>query len=188
MRSAMRRRSFFGRSASSFAACARFAQSFAQPLGAEPEPYTAAMTTLYVDADACPVIREAMSAARAHRIPVVLVGNETQNLSRFAGRSGVTTVQVGAGRDAADFKIVERLAPGDVVVTGDIGLAAMALGRGAQAIGFRGRIFHAATIDGEMEVRHAEQRHRRAGGRTRGPAVFTDEDREHFVEALERLL
>jgi len=97
-------------------------------------------------------------------------------------------VQVTTGRDSADFAIIERLNPGDVVVTQDIGVAAMALGRGAGAISPRGRIFYQATIDMELEVRHAEQRHRRAGGRTGGPSAFTDEDREHFTEQLERLL
>ncbi|HEX9093412.1 MAG TPA: DUF188 domain-containing protein, partial [Coriobacteriia bacterium] len=87
-----------------------------------------------------------------------------------------------------DFAIVERLQPDDVVVTQDIGVAAMALGRGARAVSPRGRIFFLSTIDSELEVRHAEQRHRRAGGRTRGPSPFTDEDREHFIEQLERLL
>lgn len=146
------------------------------------------MATLYVDADACPVTRDAISAARSKRVLVVLVGNETQNLSRYTERSGVEGLQVGSGRDAADFAIVERLDPSDVVVTGDIGLAAMALGRGAAAISPRGRVFSRVTIDMEMEVRHAEQRHRRAGGRTRGPAPFEDEDRERFRESLVRLL
>ena len=75
-----------------------------------------------------------------------------------------------------------------MVVTQDIGVAAMAIGRGAGAISPRGRIFYKATIDIELEVRHAEQRHRRAGGRTGGPSPFRDEDREHFTEQLERLL
>jgi hypothetical protein len=64
----------------------------------------------------------------------------------------------------------------------------MVLGRGAGAISPRGRIFYRSTIDIEMEVRHAEAKHRRAGGRTGGPRPFTDEDREHFVEQLERLI
>ena len=93
-----------------------------------------------------------------------------------------------AGRDAADFAIIERLAPGDVVVTQDTGLAAMVLGRGAAAISPRGRIFQLATIDAELEFRHAEQKHRRAGGARAGRRSSTDEDREHFVEVLERLL
>ena len=146
------------------------------------------MTTLFIDADACPVTRDAITSARRRRVPVVLVGNETQNLGRHTTREGVDAVQVSAGRDAADFAIVERLSPGDVVVTQDTGLAAMVLGRGAKAVSPRGRVFSLATIDAELEFRHAEQRHRRAGGRTRGPSKFEDEDREHFVEVLERML
>jgi uncharacterized protein YaiI (UPF0178 family) len=144
--------------------------------------------TLYVDADACPVTSDAIAIARAHRVPVVLVGNESQNLARFAGRPGVETMQVASGRDAADFAIVGRLTPDDVVVTGDTGLAAMALGRGCAVLGLRGRLYFSATIDYELEIRHAEQRHRRTGGRTPGPPPFREEDREHFREALERLL
>lgn len=146
------------------------------------------MSTLFVDADACPVTRDAISVARRRRVPVVLVGNETQNLGRFDGRTGIETIQVGSGRDAADFAIIEELRPDDVVVTADIGLAAMVLGRGARAISPRGRTYSVATIDMEMEVRHAEQKHRRAGGRTSGPAPFEDDDRERFTEVLERVL
>ena len=146
------------------------------------------MTLLYVDADACPVTRDAIAIGRARGIKVVLVGNETQNLARHLGRSGVEAVQMGAGRDAADFAIVERLASDDVVITQDSGLAAMVLGKGARAISPRGRVFSLATIDAELAVRHAEQRHRRAGGRTRGPAPFEEEDREHFRDSLQRLL
>ncbi|MCE5190582.1 MAG: YaiI/YqxD family protein [Actinomycetia bacterium] len=146
------------------------------------------MSTLFIDADACPVTREAISIARAHGMPVVLVANGTQNLERHTMRNGVEAVQVSGGRDAADFAIIERLQPDDAVVTQDTGLAAMVLGRGARAIGPRGRIFHLATIDAEMEVRHAEQKLRRSGGRTGGPPRFTEEDREHFAEQLEWLL
>lgn len=145
------------------------------------------MTTVFIDADACPVTREAIAVARAHGVPVMLVADTTQNLARHV-RPGVEAVQVTTGRDSADFAIIERLSPGDVVVTQDIGVAAMALGRGAGALSPRGRIFYLSTIDAELEVRHAEQRHRRSGGRTGGPPPFRDEDREHFTEQLERLL
>src|SRR5512133_2895536 len=121
------------------------------------------MTTLFIDADACPVTREALSIARAHKIAVVLVANATQNLGRYADRTGVECIGVSGGRDAADFAIVERLQPGDVVVTQDLGLAAMALGRGATSMSPRGRVHSAATIDAELAVRHAEQKHRRSG-------------------------
>jgi len=146
------------------------------------------VSTLFIDADACPVTREAISIGRAHGFSVTLVANDTQNTARHTGRSGVEAIQVSGGRDAADFAIVERLQPADIVVTQDIGLAAMVLGRGAGAISPRGRIFYQATIDIEMEVRHAEARERRAGRRHGGPSKFTDEDREHFTEQLERLI
>lgn len=146
------------------------------------------MTTIFIDADACPVTRDAIAAARSRSLPAVLVANESQNLSRFAGRPGVELLQVGSGRDSADFAMVPRLAPGDIVVTGDIGLAAMALSRGCRALSPRGRQYLPTTIDAELAVRHAEQRHRRAGGRTTGPTPFEDEDRERFREVLGRLL
>ncbi len=146
------------------------------------------MATLFIDADACPVTREAISTGRSRGLGVVVVANSTQNLERYAARSGVEAIQVSGGRDAADFAIIERLSAGDVVVTQDIGLAAMAIGRGAGAISPRGRIFHLATIDAELAVRHAEAKLRRQGGRHGGPPKFTEEDREHFTEQLERLI
>lgn len=146
------------------------------------------MTTLFIDADACPVTRDAIAIARRRKVPVMVVANATQNLERLASMTGVEAIQVSGGRDAADFAIIESLAAGDVVVTQDIGLAAMALGRGAHAISPRGRRFTSATIDIEMEVRHAEQKVRRSGGRTRGPSAFEVEDREHFSSVLERVL
>ena len=141
-----------------------------------------------MDADACPVTREAITVGRAHGMDALLVANTNQCFTRYEDRKGVETLTVGTGPDSADFAIIERLQPGDVVVTQDIGLAAMVLGRGAGAISPRGRIFYTSTIDLEMEVRHAEKKLRRAGGRTGGPSPFIDEDREHFVSQLERLI
>lgn len=162
--------------------------------------------TLYIDADACPVTREALACARQARVPVVIVGNTTQNLARHIRRSDprdaehargrdathpgfwVEVLDVSIGADSADFAIVERLQPDDVVVTQDIGLASMVLGRGAAAIGVRGRIYSRATIDMDLFIRHEEKKIRRAGGRTSGPAAFTDEDRERFSRNLTELL
>lgn len=153
--------------------------------------------TLFIDADACPVTSQALAVARRAKIPVVIAGNSTQNLMKHVRRGDptepckgfwVSELQAPVGADSADFAIVEQLEPGDVVVTQDIGLAAMVLGRGADAIGVRGHIYSQATIDAQLLVRHEEKKVRRAGGRTQGPAAFTDEDRAHFIRNLERLL
>ncbi|MEG0072153.1 MAG: DUF188 domain-containing protein [Raoultibacter sp.] len=130
------------------------------------------------------------------KLPVVIAGNSTQNLERHIRRSDprtpttgfwIDTLTVGVGADSADFAIIEVLQPRDIVVTQDIGLAAMVLGRTAFAIGVRGRVFSLATIDLDMEIRHVEKKIRRQGGRTKGPAPFTDDDREIFSANLQRL-
>ena len=158
------------------------------------------MATLFIDADACPVTRDALALARKARVPVVVAGNTTQNLERHVrsddprspmeanGGFWVETLVVGVGADAADFAIAERLEPGDIVVTQDIGLASMALGRGAAAIGVRGHVYRKETIDMQLFIRHEEKKVRRAGGRTKGPVAFTDGDRERFRDNLRRLL
>lgn len=156
--------------------------------------------TLFIDADACPVTREALDCARRAGVPVIIAGNSTQNLGRHVragdprrpedARRGfwVDVLDVSVGADSVDFAIVERLCPGDVVVTQDIGLASMALGRRAAAIGVRGHVFRRETIDFELLVRHEEKRVRRAGGRTKGPAAFSPEDRRRFKERLSEML
>lgn len=161
------------------------------------------MTRLYIDADACPVIRESLSATRELRVPCVIAGNTTQNLERHLRASDpreprdparpdggfwVSTVQVGVGADSADFEIAAAVTPDDVVVTQDIGLADIVLGRGARAIGVRGHVYNPLTIDSMMFIRHEEKRVRRTGGRTKGPAAFTSEDRRRFSRNLRQLL
>lgn len=138
--------------------------------------------------------------ARKAHVPVIIAGNTTQNLERSIRRDDprgpenerngfwVDVLQCGVGADSADFAIVQQLEPGDVVVTQDIGLASMVLGRGARAIGVRGRVYDPLTIDMDMQIRHEEKKIRRQGGRTKGPAPFTDDDRERFTRNLQRLL
>ena len=153
--------------------------------------------TIYIDADACPVTSEALAVERKNKLAVVIAGNATQNLARHIRRGDprepadgfwVDTLAMGIGADAADFAIVQELDPGDIVVTQDIGLAAMALGRRARAIGVRGRVYTLATIDLDMHIRHEEKKVRRQGGRTKGPAAFEDDDRERFSANLQRLV
>ena len=153
--------------------------------------------SIIIDADACPVTAEVLAVARLCKVAVLIVGNSTQNLGRHIRRGDprsetdgfwVSPLAVPVGDDSADFAIIEQLNDGDIVVTQDIGLAAMVLGRKAQAIGVRGRVYSLATIDMDMEIRHQEKKIRRQGGRTKGPAAFTDDDRAFFSTNLKRLV
>ena len=161
------------------------------------------MPTLYIDADACPVTREAIDGARRADIPCVICGDNGHNLAKHVRESDpvdpcdgfwVSILQVEQGRDAADFAIVCELEEGDFVVTQDMGLASMALGRGAKAIGVRGQLYDKRTIDTLMMVRHAEQAERRKTRRERGKIQgdkhppFSQEDRKRFIRNLRELL
>ena len=161
------------------------------------------MPTLFIDADACPVTREAIDAARRANIPCVICGDAGHNLEKHVHAGDpreevpgfwVRIIQVPQGRDAADFAIVCDLSEGDVVVTQDMGLASMALGRGAYALGVRGQRYDQRTIDALMMVRYAEQVERRKPRRDRGKIqgdkhpAFSADDRRRFTEALRDLL
>lgn len=141
--------------------------------------------TIVVDGDACPVKDDIISIARAHRIPVVLVASIAHAMPDTAD---VEVVRVDREPQAADIAIANRARAGDIVVTGDYGLACMVLGRRARVVDFRGGRITEQNIEPLMARRHALQRIRRGGGRHRGPRAFSADDRTAFRAALEQLI
>lgn len=142
--------------------------------------------TVLVDADACPVVALVEQGAKRHGLPVVLFC-DTNHVLRSA-YSEVRTI--GAGADAVDFALTARCRAGDVVVTQDYGLAAMALAKGAYAIHQSGVRYTAENIDRLLLERHLAKKARAAKSRhhLKGPAKRTAQDDAHFAAALEQLL
>ncbi|NMB00090.1 MAG: DUF188 domain-containing protein [Firmicutes bacterium] len=97
-------------------------------------------------------------------------------------------IVVGKGADAADLAVMNNTARGDIVVTQDWGLAALILGKGAWALSPSGRVYSDQSIDFLLEERFWKARHRRAGGRTKGPAARTTEDDHRFETSFLKLL
>lgn len=93
--------------------------------------------TIYIDADACPVTRIAERVAKEYAIPVVLLCDTNHVLSSDYSEIRV----IGAGADAVDIALINSCQRGDIVVTQDYGMAALALGKGAKAIHQSGRWF-----------------------------------------------
>ena len=120
---------------------------------------------IVIDADACPVTRIAEGMAKEYGIPCTLVFDTAHIMN--SDYSTVITVDKGA--DSADYKIVNLLSRGDIVVTQDYGLAAMCLSRGACVINQNGMVYDDGNIDGLLFSRAAASKVRRAGGRIRGP-------------------
>ena len=78
---------------------------------------------ILVDADGCPVVEETIRTAKRFSLPVLLVCDTSHEMQR----QGAETLIVSKGADSADFALVGRAKRGDIVVTQDYGLAAMAL-------------------------------------------------------------
>lgn len=121
--------------------------------------------TILVDGDACPVKQIIVEEAQKRGIPVVMVCDTSHELRD--GYSEVVTIDKGA--DSADYALINRIKPGDTVVTQDYGVAAMALSKGAFVLHQDGFVYDNDTIDELLFKRHLGQKIRRSGGRTKGP-------------------
>jgi len=141
--------------------------------------------TIVVDADACPVKREIVEVARKLSVPVLMVASFDHRLEPEAG---VQTVQVDRSDQSVDLYISNHISRGDLVVTQDFGLATIALAKGAVALSPRGQQYDEGNIDFLMAARHELARHRRGGGRTKGPRAMTAEDRVRFQQKLTKVL
>ena len=151
---------------------------------ARPRKVKSAPFRLYIDADGCPVINQALNAAAKRHVESFLICDT----AHVFARRGAQTITVDKGADSADFAIVSRLKPGDLVITQDYGLAAMALTRGAKVIDQNGMRYTEDNIDGLLSQRAEATRIRRGGGRLRGPAKRTAEQNEAFISAFQTLL
>jgi uncharacterized protein YaiI (UPF0178 family) len=142
------------------------------------------VTSLYIDADACPVKAEAERVATRHRVRMFIVSNGGIRPSR---NPLVETVIVPDGPDVADMWIAERAGRGDVVVTGDIPLAAKCVAAGARVVKHDGTVLTPANIGTILATRdlmtdlRAADPFRQGGGRP-----FSKADRSRFLDAMER--
>ena len=138
---------------------------------------------IYVDADACPVKPEVYRVAERYDLSVTLVAHSWM---RIPSDPRLSLEVVDQGFDAADDWIVEHAEPNDIVITGDIPLAARCLERGATVLGHTGRPFTESNIGDAVATRNLLAEMRGAGIESGGPAPFDARDRSRFLQALDR--
>ena len=141
---------------------------------------------IYVDADACPVVQQVENAAKQHNLPVMLLCDTNHVLNSACSEVRV----IGAGADAVDLALINLCRQGDIVVTQDYGVAAMALGKRAFCIHQSGRWYTDENIDELLMERHLVKKARRANSKAhlKGPKKRTAEDDAHFSASLARLI
>jgi uncharacterized protein YaiI (UPF0178 family) len=143
--------------------------------------------SIWVDADACPrPVKEILfKAAERTGIELTLVANHAMAVPRLPN---VRLLQVQGGFDVADQEIARRVAPGDLVITADIPLAADVIARGAQALNPRGELYAADTIRALLTMRDFMDTMRASGVMTGGPPALSQADRQAFAGQLDRWL
>lgn len=139
---------------------------------------------ILVDADACPVKDIIVKTAKSFKLPVIMFIDTSHELCD--GYSRIVTVD--KGKDGVDFALIAQAKPGDIVVTQDYGVAAMALAVGALAINQNGLVFNESNMDSLLFGRHIAQKIRRGGGRTANPRRRTKDDDLKFEKALVSLI
>lgn len=142
---------------------------------------------IWVDADACPrPIKEILyRAAERVKIRLTLVANRPLHCPRSPY---LRVIQVPSGFDAADHRIVELMQPGDLVVTGDIPLAAAVVEKGGHALGPTGEQFTEDNVRERLAMRNLMDHLRSTGVETGGPSALSKSDRQAFANGLDQLL
>lgn len=141
---------------------------------------------IYVDADACPVVKIVENIAMEYGIPVILLCDTNHIINSEYSE----VIIVGAGADAVDFKLISLCNKGDIVVSQDYGVAAMALGKQAYAIHQSGKWYTNENIDQLLLERHLAKKARRSNSRNhlKGPRKRADEDDKRFAESFRKLI
>jgi uncharacterized protein len=142
---------------------------------------------IWVDADACPVvIKEILyRAAERAKVQTTLVANK---LLRVPPSSFLHAIQVPAGFDVADNRIIQELSAGDLVITADIPLASEVIENNGHALNPRGEFYSKENIQERLTMRNFMEDLRASGVETSGPNAFSVADRKAFAAELDRFL
>lgn len=143
--------------------------------------------TIWVDADACPIVIKDIlfRAAQRTEIQTVLVANSPIQIPKSPY---ISMLQVGAGFDVADQEIVAQMNAGDLVITSDIPLAADVIEKGGFALSVRGEMFSPDNIKARLSLRNFMDEQRQIGVHSGGQAAFSHTDRQAFANKLDQLL
>lgn len=137
-----------------------------------------------VDADGCPVVDIVVRLCKEHAVTCLLLCDTAHEFYR----EGAITCVFDKGADSVDYSLVNRISPGDIVVTQDYGLASMSLARSALVLHQDGWQYTCHNIDALLFSRHESRKLRAAGRRMKGPRKRTKEQDAAFEAALKNLL
>jgi len=140
--------------------------------------------TILIDADGCPVVDLTVQTAAKYKVPVLILCDTAHQIQR----DGAQTLTFDKGADSVDFALVNRVHPGDLVITQDYGLASMCLARRARVLNQNGLEYTPENIDSLLFRRHENKKLLRAGKHPKGATKRTKEQDITYKNALGRIL
>jgi len=142
---------------------------------------------IFIDGDGSPVKAATIEVGISFKKEIVIVTSiDHYSLKEYP--QSVSFIYVDKGTDAADYKIVQLIQPGDILVTQDYGLASLVLPKGVRVLHQLGYEYTSDSINELLEQRYFSAKIRKSGGRTKGPKPFTDDDRSFFKNKLIEVL
>jgi uncharacterized protein len=142
---------------------------------------------IYVDADGFPSAAKDLLIRAVIRVQVPLIFVANKPL-RYEPSAVISSIIVPEGPDVADDRIVERVEPGDLVITADIPLADRVVAKGAFALNYRGKLYTEDNIKDRLAMRDLMNELRDGGMMTGGPAAFGKKDCQAFINQLDSFL
>ena len=139
---------------------------------------------LLIDADACPVVDIAVCLCREFGIECLLFCDTAHEIHK----ENAQTLVFDKGADSVDYALVNRVEPGDIVITQDYGLASVCLAKDSSVLHQDGWEYTEFNIEALLFQRHASREYRAAGGRIKGPAKRKNTQNQTFEVALRKIL
>ena len=139
---------------------------------------------ILIDADGCPVVDITVKLGQKYNIETIIMCDT----SHIINKVGVETIVLSKGIDSVDFALVNKVSKGDIIVTQDYGLAAMALSKGGHPINQNGMIYSNENIDQLLFKRHLSKKIRNSGHKIKGSKKRSKEDDIKFKNSLTLLI
>ena len=140
--------------------------------------------TVFIDADACPVVDIAVRLCNQYQTQCLLLCDTAHTLYR----DGAQTLVFDKGADSVDLAIANRAGVGDLVITQDYGLASLCLAKGARVMHQDGWEYTEYNIQALLFQRAEAKKYRLSGGRIKGPAKRTKQQDQDFAKAFAHYL
>lgn len=140
--------------------------------------------TVLIDADGCPVVDITIEICSRYNVPCTLLCDTSHEFHR----ANATILVFDKGADSVDYALVNRVEPGDLVITQDYGLASMCLARNARILHQDGWEYTIENIDTLLLVRHNNRKYRVTGGHIKGQRKRKNKQNEAFTATLIQIL